>query len=138
MILNPHGLKFVYGKTNGKCCLCGSEHNIVCTGFIPEWTRVVLSLDNAIPICDDCRFKRQFDFIELGKLKYLNEMYIEMLMRFYRGERKYIKTYVRRFGSYRTRGKLDVDYALTVLSSYDEYISMNEKKLDWENLGGSL
>lgn len=134
MILSPHRLKIVYGKTGGRCAICGVDKNIVCTSFIPEWTRIQNSVDNQIPLCDSCIAQRKFNFIEIGKLKYLDNLYIEVLMRYYSGESNYIKAYVRRFGKYRTFGSLDVDYALSVLGSYDEYIKTHEDSLNWEKL----
>lgn len=134
MILNPYELRVAYGKTDGKCAICGREDCVICTGFIPRWTRVRFSLDNVIPLCDECRLARSFNFIELGKLTYLNRTYVEQLMRFYRGESKYLKIYTRKFGSYRTGGLLDVDYSLSVLNSYDEYIRMHQSDLDWESM----
>lgn len=135
MILSPHKLKIVYNKTDGRCAICGGYKNIVCTSFIPEWTRIQNSVDNQIPLCDDCIAQKGFNFIELGKLRYLDKLYIEVLMRYYDSESNYIKAYVRRFGKYRTFGVLDVDYALSVLGSYDEYIRTHHDILDWDKLG---
>lgn len=134
MVLSPHALKVVYGKTDGRCALCGETENLTCTGFIPTWTRIPYSIDNMIPLCDTCRESRGYSFIEIGKLRYLDTLYIQSAMRFYSHEDKYLRMYVRRFGQYRTVGKLDTDYALQVLSSYDEYLRTHKDELDWESL----
>lgn len=131
MILGMHSIKVIKEKTGHRCAICGSTKNLVCEDFIPSWTRVVPHIDNEIPLCDECRINRGLQFIEIGKLKYLRPLYLEALMRFYRSNDKYLKMYVRKFGEYRTRGLIDVSYALTVLSSYDAYVESNKERLDW-------
>lgn len=131
MILGMHSIKVVLGKTDNKCSICGCKDNLVCDDFIPQWTRVVPSVDNVIPICDKCGQERGLNFIEIGKLKYLRPLYLEVLMRYYSSNFKYLKMYVRKFGDYRTRGLIDVSYALTVLSSYDEFVENNRDRLNW-------
>lgn len=130
MILGLHSIKTVLAKTNGRCSICGKSENLVCIDFIPQWTRVVSDVDNVIPLCDECRLSRNLDFIELGKLKFLPAFHILSLMKFYDNNSKYVKAYVRKFGGYRTRGLVDIDYALTVLTSYDQYIADNEERLE--------
>lgn len=131
MILGMHSIKIVREKTGCKCAICGSTENLVCEEFIPQWTRVVSSIDNIIPLCDECRIRRGLQFIEIGKLKYLHSLYLEVLMRFYDGNSKYLKMYVRKFGKYRTRGLIDIDYALSILSAYDTYVDEHREELNW-------
>ena len=134
MVLSPHALRIVYNKTESRCAVCGSNKNLTCTCFIPYWTRVPYSIDNMIPLCDLCRESRGYNFIELGKLKYLDKLSTQALMRFYSQQDKYLRIYVKRFGSYRTAGSLDIDYALRVLSSYDVYLETNKDELNWESM----
>lgn len=125
--------KMVYSKTGCRCAICGEWYDLICTCFIPEWTRVADgSYDNLIPLCPECFIKTRYRFIELGSLRYLPEVYIQQLMRYYSEMSDYLRKYVRLYGSYRTGGKLDVDRACLVLSSYDAYIEENKDKLNWE------
>lgn len=133
MVIGSHKRMIVYKKTDFRCAKCGSSANLTCTCFIPEWTRIVGdNTDNIIPLCDKCRLKKGMNFMELGELVYLPKLYIDLLMRYYMTIDKYLHKYVREFGKYRTNGRVDVTYALQVLSSYDGYIKDND--IHWENL----
>ena len=127
MILGMHSIKEVRAKTECRCAICGDTKNLVCVDFIPPWTRVEPTLNNVIPLCNNCMLFRSLQFIELGKLEYLPKKHIDELMNFYKGNSKYLKMYTRRFGVYRTRGLIDIEYSLRILSSYDTYI---EEHLD--------
>lgn len=129
MILGMHSIKEVRSKTGCRCAMCGSTKNLVCVDFIPPWTRVEPTIENVIPLCNDCMLLRSMQFIEIGKLQYLDKKHINELMRFYRNNNKYLKLYVRRFGHYRTRGLIDIEYALRILSSYDAYIEEHSEQL---------
>lgn len=133
MVIGSHKRMIVYKKTDFRCAKCGSPKNLTCTCFIPEWTRLVDSnTDNIIPLCDECRLKRGFNFIELGELVYLPRLFIDQLMMYYRTMDKYLRKYVSLYGKYRTNGKINVENTLQILSSYDEYIKRNN--VYWENL----
>lgn len=132
MILGMHSIQVVLNKTGKRCSICGCKENIVCSDFIPAWTRVVNNIDNQIPLCDACREERGLQFIELGKLKFLDETYLQAAMRFYRSNDKYLKYYVRRFGEYRSRGLIEIDHAMMILSSYDAYVDEHYDELNWE------
>ena len=124
----------VYKKSDFRCCICGRKSDLTCDHFIPKWTRIVDNdVDNLIPICGKCNEDKGLNFIELSKLKYLPSLYVEVLMRYYRKNAIFLKKYVREFGSYRTNGKLDVERALLVLKSYDNYLEENKASLDWES-----
>lgn len=133
MVIGSHKRMIVYRKTDFKCAKCGSTENLTCVCFIPEWTR--LSNDdtaNLIPMCDTCRINRGLNFIELGELVHLPKLFIEQLMEYYKTMDKYLYKYVRDYGRYRTRGLIDIDRTMQILSSYDEYIKDNH--IDWKNL----
>lgn len=133
MVIGSHKRMLVYKKTNFRCSICGSKKNLVCCGFIPSWTRIVGDdIENLIPLCSDCMEKRRYDFIELGKLEYLPDFYIEQLMRYYREQAKYLHKYVTLYGSIRTNNLLDVDKALAILESYNIYIESHQSNLNWE------
>lgn len=133
MVIGSHKRMMVYKKTDFKCSKCGSTKNLTCICFIPEWTRLVDDdVANMIPMCDDCRIARGLNFIELGDLKYLPTLFIEQLMEYYKTMDKYLHKYVRNYGKYRTRGRIDVERSLQILNSYDEYIKDNN--VDWKNL----
>ena len=136
MVIGSHKRRIVYKKTDFRCSICGSKENLVCCGFIPTWTRIVgTDTENIIPLCDSCFQKRGCDFIELGKLKFLPDVYIEQIMRYYNGLAKYLKRYVVLYGAIRTRNILDVDKALVVLESYNIWISEHKDSLNWEGEG---
>lgn len=125
----------VLSKTKRRCSVCGCKENLTCDHFIPQWTRCVNNeFEILIPMCEKCNSEKDMNFLELSKLKYLPTVYIEMLMRFYDEQSNYLKVYVRKFGSYRTNGKLDVERALLVLKSYDTYIMEHAEDLRWEVL----
>ena len=97
----------VYRKTDFKCAICGSTKDLTCDHFIPKWTRIVGDeYENLIPMCDKCNEEKGVNFIELGKLKYLPKVFIDMLMRYYKPLNKYLKKYVKQYGAYRTEGNL--------------------------------
>lgn len=127
----------VLSKTRRRCAICGRKEGLTCDHFIPQWTRCVGNdFENLVPLCEDCNQEKDCNFLELSKLKYLPDVYIEMLMRYYRENSNYLKKYVRKFGSYRTNGVLDIERALLVLKSYDEYIATHQYELNWEELDG--
>ena len=133
MVIGSHKRMMVYRKTDFKCSVCGNARDLTCVCFIPEWVRLVDDdVANMIPMCDECRINRGVNFIELGDLKYLPKLFIEQLMEYYKTMNKYLHKYVRDYGRYRTRGKLDVDRNMQILGSYDEYIKDNN--VDWKNL----
>lgn len=133
-IIPVHRRMNVYRKTDFKCAICGSTKDLTCDHFIPKWTRIVGDeYENLIPMCDKCNEEKGVNFIELGKLKYLPKVFIDMLMRYYKPLNKYLKKYVKQYGAYRTEGKLDVEQAMLILNSYDMYIFGN-KDLDWEDI----
>ena len=135
MIIGSHKRMMTYKKTGFKCAICGSTHELECVCFIPEWTRIVSDdYENLIPLCFKCYLERGYNFIELGKLKFLPDTYIQMLMRYYSDIAMYLYKYVRMYGSYRTRGKLDIDRAKLILQSYDLYIEEHSKDLKWEEI----
>lgn len=125
----------VLNKTRRRCSICGTKENLTCDHFIPKWTRCVNNdFEDLIPMCESCNQEKDYNFIEISKLKYLPDVYIEMLMRYYDENRGYLKKYVRKFGKFRTGGLLDVEKALLIMSSYDSYISENYEGLRWEDL----
>lgn len=120
----------VYKKTDFKCSICGSSHNLTCAHFVPTWTRISDdSYENLIPLCGSCNKKINFNFIELGSLKYLSTTFLEMSLLYYSGLAKYLKKYIALYGEYRTQGKIDVNSTLAILSSYDE--ALNTIIKDW-------
>lgn len=134
MIISPHKQKLAKYKTACRCAICGEEHDLIVTGFIPEWTRITnQDVDNLIPLCDKCFNDTRYKFIELGSLRYLPTLFIQQLMRYYRPIAGYLYKYVRMYGDYRTNHMLNVDEACLILSSYDIYIQEHEKELNWEN-----
>lgn len=134
MVIGSHKRWIVYNKTDFKCSICGSKKDLECTCFIPEWTRIGDDVDNIIPLCSNCLIKRGVHLIELGKLKYLPRLHVEVLMRFYHANRKYLYKYIRLFGYSRTRGLLDVDNSINTLSSYDLWLESNPECLNWDKL----
>lgn len=134
-IIGSHKRMLVYKKTDFKCAICGSTHTLDAVPFIPTWTRLpATEVSQLIPLCDECVKEVGINFIELGKLRYLPELYIEQLMNEYKHNSKYLRKYVHTYGSYRTGRKLDVDKALAVLGSYDNYIHDYWDYIDWDNL----
>ncbi len=135
MVVGSHKRMIVYNKTGMKCSICGSENNLTCVCFIPEWTRIVSTeTENLIPLCDDCRIKRGKNFIEIGELRYLPELFIEQLLRFYMSISQYLHKYVKTYGKYRVGGDVDIEKTLLVMSSYDQMISEEPYKYEWEEL----
>lgn len=135
MVVGFRTQRMVYSKTRGRCAICGGQEDLLCCPFIPAWTRLpVEKFEVLIPLCISCNCSRGHSFLELGQLSYLPSLYIEQLMRYYRENEKYLKQYVRKFGNYRTRGLLDVDRALLVLESYDDWIRNNALEINWEDL----
>lgn len=133
MVINSYKKMIVSKKTDGKCSMCGSTDNISCECFIPEWTRIIKDdYDNLIPLCDECRLSRGYNFIEIGSLKYLPELCIEQLLRYYRHISMYLYKYVRLYGKFRTNGKLDIDRSILIMESYDHLIK--SKDIDWESI----
>ena len=134
-IIGSHKRMLVYKKTDFKCAICGSTHDLDAAPFIPTWTRLpATEVSQLIPLCDSCIKEIGINFIELGKLRYLPELYIEQLMNEYEHNKKYLYKYVRTYGSYRTGRRLDVGKAIAVLGSYDNYISENWGGINWESL----
>lgn len=125
MVLGLSSVKKVLRKTGNKCAICGCTNNLSCMDFIPLWTRIQPTIDNSIPLCADCIAERGMNFIELGKLKYVPQSTVFELMKVYQANDKYLKFYVRKFGTYRTRGLINVNRALLVLQSYDEFVYNN-------------
>lgn len=135
MYISPQKRERVYLKTDCRCAICGKRDKLICSSFIPEWTRIVdASVDNMIPLCEDCFINTRYKLIELGSLRYLPDVFIQQLMRYYKPIANYLYKYIRMYGSYRTSNKLDVDKSVLILSSYDTYIKEHKDKLDWENL----
>lgn len=135
MYISPHKRNRVYLKTNHRCSICGSEKDLVCTCFIPEWTRIVdTSTDNMIPLCSKCFADTRYKLIEIGSLRYLPDIFVQQLMRYYKHIANYLYKYVRMYGSYRTNNKLNIEQSCLILNSYDEYIKEHKDELDWENL----
>jgi hypothetical protein len=135
MILSMHKCISVYKKTDHKCAICGDKKNLTCVCFIPEWTRIVSTdVENIIPMCDECRLKRGKNFIEIGTLRYLPEIYIAQLLRYYRSISMYLYKYVRLYGKNRTNGLVDIERTLLIMQSYDCMIKEHKDDLDWESL----
>ena len=135
MSLNAYKKMIVMKKTQGRCSICGSEENVKPHYFVPDWTRIVGDdLDNIIPLCENCEARRELNFIEVGRLKYLPDVHIEQLMRYYKTISKYLHKYVRLYGEYRTNGKLDVSKALLTLDSYEQFINEDVNKFKWEDI----
>lgn len=135
MVIGSHKRMIVYNKTGERCAICGSKNNLTCVCFIPEWTRIVSTdLDNLIPLCDDCRIKRGKNFIEIGSLRYLDDLYIDQLLRYYKSISLYLYKYVRLYGVQRTNGLVDIDRVLLTMQSYDNLIKEKEDEIKWEDL----
>lgn len=135
MLISPLKRKQVLQKTNCKCAICGSESNLTCTPFIPSWTRITDdSYESLIPLCNDCFISTRYKFIELGSLRYLPDVYIQMLMRWYMPNANYLYKYVRMYGAYRTNNKLNIDQAVLVLSTYDLFIKDKLDDIIWESI----
>lgn len=133
MIIGLHKRMIVYNKTGKRCAMCGSSNNLTCVCFIPEWTRIVSTdVDNLIPLCDDCRCHRGKKFIEIGSLKYLPNLYIDQLLRYYKSISKYLYKYVRLYGQQRVGYLVDINATLLIMQSYEQLAK--ERNLDWENL----
>lgn len=133
LLIPVHRRIMVYRKTDYRCAICGKGKDLTCDHFIPKWTRIVGDeYENLIPLCEDCNSEKAMNFIELNRLEYLPTLFIDMLMRYYSDIAKYLKKYVRDYGSYRTNSELDVEHALLILGSYDEYIRHHD--LNWEEL----
>lgn len=131
--IGVHKRMIVYKKADFKCCVCGSSDNLTCDHFIPQWTRIVSNdTPNLLPMCEACNSAKGLQFMELAKLKYLPELYVQELMRYYRNISKYLYKYVRDFAHYRTNGEVDVEASLQILDSYQLYIKEHEKELNWE------
>jgi hypothetical protein len=125
----------VYNKTGKRCSICGSKENLTCVCFIPEWTRIIeTETENLIPMCDDCRYKRGKNFIEIGTLSYLPDIYIQQLLRFYKSISMYLYKYVRLYGESRTNSLIDIKKTLLIMQSYDNLIKEKKEELNWENL----
>ena len=135
MLISPQKQKLAKYKTACRCAICGERNDLVVTGFIPEWTRIVGQYtDKLIPLCNNCFINTRYKFIELGSLRYLPEVFIQQLMRYYKPIAGYLYKYIYMYGKYRTNNMLDVDKACLVLSSYDVYIQEHEDELNWEDL----
>lgn len=135
MVIGSHKRMIVYNKTDKRCSTCGSDKDLTCVCFIPEWTRIVSAdTDNIIPMCDSCRIKRGRNFLEIGELRFLPEIYIQQLLRYYRSISMYLYKYVRLYGNYRVGNDVDIEKTLLIMSSYDQMISSNPDKYNWENL----
>lgn len=133
-VIGTHKRMIVYRKSDFRCCVCGTKDGLTCDHFIPQWTRIVGNdTANLLPMCEECNGKKGLQFMELSHLRYLPEVYVQELMRYYMGISKYLYKYVRDFGVYRTNGEIDVDTSVQVLKSYDLYIKEHYKELDWEN-----
>lgn len=133
MTLSKYKQKIVYQKTNNVCAICGCTHELTAVCFIPEWTRIVQGeIDNMIPLCDECREKRGLNFIELGRLRYLPELYIQQLMRYYQSIYKYLYKYVKMYAEYRTNNLVSSDECITIMASYNHYCKLHEDELNWE------
>lgn len=133
MIIGSHKRMIVYNKTGKRCAICGSYNNLTCVCFIPEWTRIVSTeIDNLIPLCDKCRYHRGKKFIEIGMLKYLPNLYIDQLLRYYKSISKYLYKYVKLYGQQRVGNIVDINATLLIMQSYEQLA--RERNLDWENL----
>ena len=135
VMIGSHKRMLVYKKTDFRCSICGSRKHLDCSPFIPTWTRIQsTNVQQLIPLCEKCQSVIGVDYIELGQLKYLPELYIEELMREYKTLNKYLRKYTKSYGEYRTGKRLNVDRAMLTLDSYDEYLTNNKNELDWESL----
>lgn len=135
IVIGSHKRMLVYKKTDFRCAICGFRHQLDCSPFIPTWTRIPSTeVKQLIPLCTHCQQEVDINFIELGKLRYLPELYVEELMREYESYNKYLRKYTKSYGAYRTGKKLDVAKALITLDSYDQYLENNKSELNWESL----
>lgn len=135
MVIGSHKRMIVYNKTGKKCSMCGCKDNLTCVCFIPEWTRIVeTDTENLIPLCDECRIKRGKNFIEIGSLRFLPEIYIEQLLRYYKSIALYLYKYVHLYGKQRTNGLVDIDRVLLIMQSYDNLLKEKKEEIDWEHL----
>ena len=134
MEIDFHKKMNVFKKTDCRCSICGKTDNLICAYFIPTWTRILKQdINNMIPLCEECNIKRGLDFIELGKLKYLNKTELQILMRYYSKLDNYLYKYVVLYGAQRTRGLIDIDRSLLILNSYLLYCREHKDELDWES-----
>lgn len=135
MVIGSHKRMIVYNKTGKRCSMCGSKKNLTCVCFIPEWTRIITTeTDNLIPVCDECRYKRGKNFIEIGMLRYLPDLYIQQLLRYYKSISMYLYKYVRLYGKSHTEGLVDIDRTLLIMQSYDNLIEERTEDIMWEDM----
>jgi hypothetical protein len=87
-----------------------------------------------IPLCDECRFNRGLNFIEIGSLQYLPEIHIQQLLRYYKSVALYLHKYLRMFGEQRLGNKDLVKRNILILESYDNLILEKKEELNWEDL----
>lgn len=117
----------VYRKAAGRCAMCGSTEDLTCDHFIPYWTRIVSGDErNLIPLCENCNHNKDYDFVYLNSLLYLDNYQKRRLMLFYKEIRLYLRKYVKEFGKLRTNNLLDIDKTMMILKSYDAYLESKD------------